>query len=98
MDSGIQQDHPHFSKFNNVDKASGWHKDFTVDGSDPFDDKNGHGDMSPELSQVNGAWPRTRLTEEACRRISLSRGHRGHRIPADPARWNLWDGATVQTR
>src|SRR4029077_19131204 len=43
MDSGIQHDHPHFRKFNNVDKASGWHKDFTVDGDDPFDDKNGHG-------------------------------------------------------
>ena len=43
MDSGIQHDHPHFRKFTNVDKASGWHKDFTVDGSDPFDDKNGHG-------------------------------------------------------
>jgi serine protease AprX len=43
MDSGIHHDHPHFRKFTNVEKASPWHKDFTVDGGDPFDDKNGHG-------------------------------------------------------
>jgi len=43
MDSGIQHDHPHFRKHANVDPASGWHKDFTVDGDDPFDDQNGHG-------------------------------------------------------
>src|SRR6266516_334577 len=43
MDSGIQHDHPHFHKRTNVDPASGWHKDFTIDGGDPFDDKNGHG-------------------------------------------------------
>ena len=43
MDSGIQHDHPHFHKHTNVDPASGWHKDFTIDGGDPFDDKNGHG-------------------------------------------------------
>ena len=43
MDSGIQQDHQHFQKYANIDSASGWHKDFTVDGAGPFDDKNGHG-------------------------------------------------------
>jgi serine protease AprX len=43
MDSGIQKDHPHFRKYANLDPASVWHKDFTVDGADPFDDKNGHG-------------------------------------------------------
>lgn len=43
MDSGIKHDHEHFHKHNNVDESSTWHKDFTVDGSDPFDDKSGHG-------------------------------------------------------
>jgi serine protease AprX len=43
MDSGIRHDHPHFRKHANVDPASDWHKDFTVDPSGPFDDKNGHG-------------------------------------------------------
>ncbi len=43
MDSGIQHDHEHFRKYGNVDKDSPWHKDFTVDGSGPFDDENGHG-------------------------------------------------------
>jgi serine protease AprX len=43
MDSGIQQDHQHFQKYANIDPVSGWHKDFTVDGAGPFDDKNGHG-------------------------------------------------------
>ncbi|SFW30536.1 S8 family peptidase [Nitrosovibrio sp. Nv17] len=43
MDSGIRRDHGHFRKYNNVDEALTWHKDFTVDGSGPFDDENGHG-------------------------------------------------------
>lgn len=43
MDSGIKHDHEHFLKYNNVDKNSTWHKDFTVDGSGAFDDENGHG-------------------------------------------------------
>ncbi len=43
MDSGIRHDHPHFRRHANVDPASDWHKDFTVDPSGPFDDKNGHG-------------------------------------------------------
>jgi serine protease AprX len=43
MDSGIQHDHEHFRRHTNVDKTSAWHKDFTVDGAGPFDDKNGHG-------------------------------------------------------
>ena len=43
IDSGIQHDHQHFRKHANVDKTSVWHKDFTVDGGGPFDDKNGHG-------------------------------------------------------
>src|SRR6266487_198315 len=43
MDSGIQKDHQHFQKYANIDPASVWHKDFTVDGAGPFDDQNGHG-------------------------------------------------------
>jgi serine protease AprX len=42
MDSGIQKDHPHFQKYGNIEESI-WHKDFTVDGGGPFDDKNGHG-------------------------------------------------------
>ena len=43
MDSGIRKDHQHFSKYANLDLPSMWHKDFTVDGAGPFEDKNGHG-------------------------------------------------------
>jgi len=43
MDSGINADHRHFVRHANVDKLSTLHKDFTVDGADPFNDENGHG-------------------------------------------------------
>jgi subtilisin family serine protease len=43
MDSGIKHDHAHFRKYANIDPNSLFHKDFTVDGSDPFADENGHG-------------------------------------------------------
>lgn len=43
MDSGIKDNHPHFDKHKNIDRTSEWHKDFTTDGNDPFDDENGHG-------------------------------------------------------
>ncbi|MFL5616876.1 MAG: S8 family peptidase [Gemmatimonadaceae bacterium] len=43
MDSGVNADHPHFVRHANVDKLSTLHKDFTVDGDDPFADENGHG-------------------------------------------------------
>ena len=43
MDSGIKQDHQHFTRYANVDPKSPWHKDFTIDGGGPFDDENGHG-------------------------------------------------------
>ncbi|MGZ5101111.1 MAG: S8 family peptidase [Usitatibacter sp.] len=43
MDSGIRHDHEHFRKYANVDENCPWHRDFTVDGSGPFDDENGHG-------------------------------------------------------
>ena len=54
MDSGIQHDHPHFRKHTNVDPALGWHKDFTVDGGDPFDDQNGHGTHVAGI--IGGEW------------------------------------------
>ncbi|HEU5238775.1 MAG TPA: S8 family peptidase [Pyrinomonadaceae bacterium] len=54
MDSGIQHDHPHFRKHTNIDPASGWHKDFTVDGDDPFDDQNGHGTHVAGI--IGGEW------------------------------------------
>ena len=43
MDSGVKHDHPHFVRHANVDPLSTLHKDFTVDGDDPFEDENGHG-------------------------------------------------------
>jgi serine protease len=43
MDSGITAGHPHFIRHGNVDTLSTLHKDFTVDGDDPFADENGHG-------------------------------------------------------
>jgi hypothetical protein len=43
IDSGINADHPHFVRHANVDRLSTMHKDFTVDGDDPFADENGHG-------------------------------------------------------
>jgi serine protease AprX len=43
MDSGINDKHAHFSAYHNIDPSSPLHEDFTVDGGDPFDDKNGHG-------------------------------------------------------
>lgn len=43
MDSGIEKTHHHFKEHANLDLPVGWHKDFTVDGGGPFDDKNGHG-------------------------------------------------------
>jgi len=42
MDSGIRKDHQHFQKHGNIEESI-WHKDFTIDGGGPFDDKNGHG-------------------------------------------------------
>jgi serine protease AprX len=43
MDSGIQGNHPHFTKYGNIDPTSPLHQDFTVDGSGPLNDENGHG-------------------------------------------------------
>lgn len=43
MDSGINKDHKHFAMHGNIDAASPLHHDFTLDGSNPFNDENGHG-------------------------------------------------------
>ena len=44
MDSGIRKDHPHFKLHSNLEVPEpSWHKDFTPDGGDPFNDENGHG-------------------------------------------------------
>jgi serine protease AprX len=43
MDSGIEAGHPHFARHKNLEVPAGWHRDFTIDGSGPFDDQNGHG-------------------------------------------------------
>lgn len=53
MDSGIYNKHPHFNA--NIDPQSTMHRDFTVDGNDPFNDENGHG--SHVAGIIAGEWP-----------------------------------------
>lgn len=53
MDSGINNKHPHFLA--NIDPQSTLHRDFTIDGNDPFDDENGHG--SHVAGIIAGEWP-----------------------------------------
>jgi subtilisin family serine protease len=74
MDSGIKQDHPHFRKFTNVDKESDWHKDFTVDGSGPFDDKNGHGTHVAGI--IAGEWRVAANTPVEEKPVAVSRYRR----------------------
>ncbi|MEO7318302.1 MAG: S8 family peptidase, partial [Chthoniobacteraceae bacterium] len=71
MDSGIQNDHEHFRANANVDKASLWHKDFTVDGGDPFNDENGHGTHVAGI--IAGEWRVQPDTPEEKRPIAVSR-------------------------
>jgi serine protease AprX len=71
MDSGIQKDHRHFQKHGNVDPASVWHKDFTVDGAGPFDDQNGHGTHVAGI--IAGEWPVAANAPAAEKPVAVSR-------------------------
>jgi serine protease AprX len=71
MDSGIKRDHPHFTKYANVDPSSTLHKDFTVDGDGPFDDENGHGTHVAGI--IAGEWRVPPDTPEEKRPLAISR-------------------------
>ena len=66
MDSGIQHDHPHFRKYANVDPASPLHKDFTVDGTGPFDDQ----ERPRHARRGHHRWRMARAAGRAARRSS----------------------------
>lgn len=71
MDSGICHDHPHFRKWSNVDPQSPYHMDFTVDGSGPLDDENGHGTHVAGI--IAGEWRVQPDTPVAERPVAVSR-------------------------
>jgi hypothetical protein len=71
MDSGIRHDHPHFKKWGNVDPASSFHKDFSVDGTDPFDDENGHGTHVAGI--IAGEWRVSPEMEGGRQPVAVSR-------------------------
>jgi hypothetical protein len=65
MDSGIDNTHPHFTTHANLVVPQHWHKDFTIDGGGPFDDKNGHGTHVAGI--IAGEW---RVAPDAPRRVA----------------------------
>jgi subtilisin family serine protease len=71
MDSGIDATHTHFKAFSNIDRESSLHRDFTVDGHDPFNDENGHGTHVAGI--IAGQWRVTPDTPEAKRPLAISR-------------------------
>ncbi len=87
------------SKHANIDPASGWHKDFTVDGEGPFDDKNGHGTHVAGI--IAGEW---RVPPDAPKEIQrplavsryLKKDTEDIEYQADAARWYQRDGAAMQ--
>jgi subtilisin family serine protease len=71
MDSGISKDHKHFAMHGNIDPTSPLHHDFTLDGSDPFNDENGHGTHVAGI--IAGEWRVAADTPDAQRPLAVSR-------------------------
>lgn len=72
MDSGIDKTHRHFARHENIHSTLLWHKDFTVDGGGPFEDKNGHGTHVAGI--IAGEWRvPTDAPAETHRPIAISR-------------------------
>ena len=99
MDSGIDATHPHFRKHANVNPASDWHKDFTVDRKWTFrrQERPRHACRGYYRWRMARAAGRAEGDSAAACSVALFEGgHRGRRIPRDPARWYQRDGAAMQ--
>ena len=71
LDSGIDADHPHFRRYNNIDPNSSWHRDFTLDGPGSLEDENGHGTHVAGI--IAGEWVVSPDTPEKDRPLAISR-------------------------
>ena len=71
MDSGIDKTHPHFTRHGNIDEASSFHRDFTVDGPGALEDDNGHGTHVAGI--IAGQWLVEPNTPDQERPLAVSR-------------------------